>query len=86
MTVLDFAADRIHVQSIVNGLKEEIPALKKFFPVIVHKSVGMEGDRNNCIFRFFFIFFRFDSCLFFCPFHDTITISAKTFRQFGQGT
>ena len=80
VTVSDLSADGIHLQTIIDRLEEEITASKKFFSVIVHKSVGMERDRNNCLFRFFFIFFRFDSCLFFCPRHDAIPISAKTFR------
>ena len=79
VTVSDLSANGIHLQTIINRLEEEITTGKKFFPVIVHKPVGMEGDRNNCIFRFFFIFFRFDSCLFFCPCHDTIPVGAKTF-------
>ena len=79
MTVLDFAADRVHVQSIVNGLKEEIPALKKFFPVIVHKSVGMEGDHNNSIFRFLLILLGFNFCLFSGPGHDAVPICVKHF-------
>ena len=78
--VSDLAANGIHLQTMINRLQEEISAGKKFFSVIVHEPVGMEGDRNNGIFRFFLIFFGFDSCLFFCPRHDTIPVGAKTFR------
>ena len=79
MMVLDFAADRVHFQSIVNGLKKEIPAFKKLFPAVVHKPVGMERNHNHSIFRFLLIFIGFNFCLFSGPGHDTIPIRMKHF-------
>ena len=40
MAVPDPAADGIQLQAIVNGLEEEIAAVKKLFPVIIQKPVG----------------------------------------------
>src|SRR5699024_10815326 len=44
--VSDLSANGIHLQTIINRLEEEITTGKKFFLAIVHKPVGMEGDRN----------------------------------------
>ena len=46
MAVPDPAADGIQLQAIVNGLEEEIAAVKKLFPVIIQKPVGMERDHE----------------------------------------
>ena len=43
VTVSDLSADGIHLQTIIDRLEEEITASKKFFSVIVHKSVEWNG-------------------------------------------
>ena len=39
MPAFDFSTDRIHFQSIINGLKKKITARKKFLFMIVHEPI-----------------------------------------------
>ena len=75
--VSDFSADPVKAQLIINSLREKIAPFKEFLLMIVESPVRMEGDQDSLRLVLHFIFFSFNSGLFFSPGHDTVPVGTQ---------
>jgi hypothetical protein len=59
--ILDFSADLVKAQMVINSLRKEASPFKKFLLMIIQGSVRMKGDQNGL-------------GLFFCPGQDAVPV------------
>ena len=72
VAVTNFSAYTVQSQLVIDGLQEQIAALKFTFLPVRNFAVWMKHNRKAEAFFRMFILFGFNTCLFLCPIHNII--------------